>query len=225
MITPAKILAYFQNDKRLLLHITLLLTGGFLLLTLIVYVLPPSFIDVEFSEEIQEGRNPLLNWLMQLVSWFGNGIIPGVLTGLTALIFFVMNARREALFVLLTALSGAVIYLLKIAVNRPRPTADLVTIIEEAKFQSFPSGHVTFYVVFFGFLAFLMYRLSWVRTSLRWSIGVISVVLIFSVPFSRVYLGAHWFTDVLAGFFIGLLCLIGLARWYLLKKPTVDESS
>jgi undecaprenyl-diphosphatase len=128
---------------------------------------------------------------------------------------------------LLTLLSGAVIYVIKIAVNRPRPTADLVTIIEYAQFQSFPSGHVTFYLVFFGFLTYLMYRLSWVWNWLRWSVSLISLALIFSVPLSRMYLGAHWFTDVLAGFFVGLLCLIGLARWYVLGKndPNVPASN
>lgn len=218
MITPAKMLAYFKRDERLLLHISLVLLGGFILLTLFVYLLPPTFIDIEFSEEVQEDRNPLLDWTMRLVSWFGNGVVPVVLTVLTALVFYIVRARREALFVLLTLLAGAVIYVLKIAVDRPRPTEDLVTIIEHAQFQSFPSGHVTFYVVFFGFLTFLMYRLSWVFNWLRWSVGLISLALIFSVPFSRMYLGAHWFTDVLAGFLVGLLCLIGLAQWYLLKK-------
>lgn len=227
MITPTKVLAYFRRDERLLLHICLFLLGGFVLLTLFVYLLPPTFIDIELSEEVQEDRNPWLDGGMRLVSWFGNGAVSVVLTGITALAFFVVRARREALFVLLTLLAGAVIYLLKIAVDRPRPTADLVTIIEQAQYQSFPSGHVTFYVVFFGFLTFLMYRLGWVWNWLRWNVGLASLLLIFSVPFSRMYLGAHWFTDVLGGFFIGLLCLIGLAKWYLMNKsiPLASPSS
>ncbi|TXF88867.1 phosphatase PAP2 family protein [Neolewinella aurantiaca] len=219
MAIPDKLLTFFRRDKRLLLHFSLFLLAGFLLLTLLVYLLPPSFIDVELSEELQEDRNPLLDGLMQGISWFGNGIVPGILTVGTALVFLLFRARREALFTLLTALAGAVIYVLKVAINRPRPTEDLVTIIEHAQYQSFPSGHVTFYVAFFGFLTFLMYRLAWVRSWIRWSVGLVCLALIFSVPFSRVYLGAHWFTDVLAGFFVGLLCLIGLAKWYS-SKPT-----
>jgi undecaprenyl-diphosphatase len=218
MTSIKRIYNYLNRDERLLTQLSVVLVIGFLLLTLLVYFLPPSFIDVEFSEEVQEEHSPLRSGVMRLVSWFGNGIIPVVLTFSTALIFFLAQARREALFVLLTSLSGIAIYLLKMAVGRPRPTADLVTIIEHAQFQSFPSGHVTFYVVFFGFLTFLMYRLNWVRKWLRWSVSLISLSLIFSVPFSRVYLGAHWFTDVLAGFFVGLLCLIGLVRWYSTEK-------
>lgn len=216
--------AYLSKDKRLLLHLSLFLLGGFLLLTLLVFLLPPSVVDLEFSEEIQEHQNVLLDFAMRFVSWFGGSIVAPVMVGVTALAFFVVDARREALFVLLTLLSAVVTYGLKVAVDRPRPTADLVTIIEGAKFQSFPSGHVLFYVTFFGFLTYLMYRSEWIRTWLRWTVAAFSLLLIFAIPFSRVYLGAHWFTDVLAGFFVGLLCLIGLARWYSPQdedKPTV----
>lgn len=214
--------AYLNRDKQLLLHISLVLLGMFLFLTLVVYFLPPSFVDIEFSEEVQEDRSPLLDALMRFVSWFGNGVMPAVLTAGTALLFFLLKAKREALFVLLTALSGVVIYGLKLAIDRPRPTEDLVTIIEHAQFQSFPSGHVTFYVVFFGFLTFLMYRLNWVVTWVRWSVAAVSLGLVFSIPISRMYLGAHWFTDVLAGFLVGLLCLIGLTQWYSTENNSPD---
>jgi undecaprenyl-diphosphatase len=222
MISIKRLYDYLNRDERLLTHLSAVLVTGFLLLTLLVYLSSPSIIDIEVSEEVQEERGPLRDGVMRLVSWFGNGFVPVILTAITSLAFFLVRAKREAVFILLTSLSGVVIYVLKIAVNRPRPTADLVTIIEHAQFQSFPSGHVTFYVVFFGFLTFLMYRLNWIRTGLRWSIGLISLALIFSVPFSRVYLGAHWFTDVLAGFFVGQLCLIGLARWYVSGKKATD---
>lgn len=212
---------YFKRDKRLLLHLIIFLVSGFLLLTLFVLLLPPSVIDIELSEELQEHQNPLLDGAMKLVSWFGKGLAPVFLVFGTALIFYLARYRREAIFTLATLLSGVVIYGLKAAVNRPRPTADLVTFVTEARFQSFPSGHVAFYVVFFGFLTYLMYRLADLATRLRLTVAVFSLLLIFSVPFSRVYLGAHWFTDVLAGFIIGLLCLIGLVQWYT-PKPVPE---
>jgi undecaprenyl-diphosphatase len=218
MIILNNVRAYLSRDNRLLLHLSVFLAGGFILLTALVYLLPPSFIDVEFSEEMQEHQNPLLDFAMRFVSWFGGGIVAPVMVGVTAFTFYVVNARREALFMVLTLLSAVVAYGLKVAVNRPRPTADLVTIIEQAKFQSFPSGHVLFYVTFFGFLTYLMYRSEWIWTWLRWSTASLSLLLLFSVPFSRVYLGAHWFTDVLAGFLVGLLCLIGLAKGYSSKN-------
>ncbi len=73
---------------------------------------------------------------------------------------------------------------------------------------------MTFYTVFFGFLAYLMYKMVTWRLWVRLTVGLLSVALVFAVPFSRVYLGVHWGTDVLAGFFLGLVLLIGLLSWY-----------
>lgn len=203
-----------RRDQRLLGYVTLLLVAGFVMLTLMVLFLPPEVLDTELSHEVQEERSPLRDVLMRAVSWFGNGLAPAFIPLVCALAFLLLGARREALFTLLTLLSGGIIYGIKIVINRPRPTADFIEIIEHAQFQSFPSGHVTFYVTFFGFLVFLMYRLRWIWMWLRWTLAVLGLLLIFTVGISRMYLGAHWFTDVLAGFLVGLLCLIGLTHWY-----------
>ncbi len=215
MTVRDRIYAYVSRDERLLLHIVMFLVGGFALLTLLVLLLPPSVMDLEFSEEMQEHRNPLLHWLMRAVSFFGNGVAPVITVGAAAAIIFAAGYRREAGFTLASTLIGGAVYLIKIAVNRPRPTADLVEVMTDAKFQSFPSGHVAFYVTFFGFLVFLLYRFDARHAALRWALGFLFLGLLFAVPFSRVYLGAHWFSDVLAGFFLGLLGLILLVRTYL----------
>ncbi len=201
-------------NERSFLYVVLGLLSGFILLTLFVSLLPPTWIDIEFSEEVQEHHNPLLDTLMKAVSWFGNGLTGGIVVILVSLYLYLSGYRREAAFTLATVLSVLVIFGLKAAINRPRPTTDLVAFVTEASYQSFPSGHVTFYVTFFGFLAFLSYRLPEVPDPVRLGTAIISVSLIFAVPFSRVYLGAHWFTDVVAGFFIGLLCLVCLIRTY-----------
>jgi membrane-associated phospholipid phosphatase len=137
----------------------------------------------------------------------------------TALFFLIFKRKKEALFVILTALSSLISLSIKILVNRPRPTDNIVKILVKTTEKSFPSGHVLFYVVFFGFLALLMFELKAIPKLIRISVSAISLLLIFTIPYSRVYLGAHWFTDVTAGFFLGLLCLYGLSIWYL-KKPS-----
>lgn len=210
--------AYLRRDERLLLHVTLVLVSGFALLTLFVLLLPPSFLDIEFSEEIQEHHNPWLDFLMKGISIFGDKIVAPVTVSLIAALFFIRNRRRESVFILSTLLSAGLAYVIKVAVNRPRPTGNLVRIIEKADFQSFPSGHVLFYTAFFGLLVFLMYRSTDFPIRLRWFGGLFSLVLIFCIPFSRVYLGAHWFTDVAGGFLLGLLYLIGTV-WLFLRMP------
>lgn len=59
------------RDKRIVAYFLGGLTLGFLLLIVYVHFLPTSWIDVEFSEEVQEQRSPWLDTAMKLVSWFG----------------------------------------------------------------------------------------------------------------------------------------------------------
>ena len=205
--------------KRLLFYVLGILALGFIILTGLISVFPESVIDREFSEEIQEYHHPSLNLLMKAISAVGVFPYSFIMIVITALIFLAFKFRKEALYICFTGISGVVTYSLKILINRPRPTKDLVRIIEEAKRQSFPSGHVLFYVLFFGFLALLMYNLKSIPKQIRLFIGGLSLFMIFTVPFSRVYLGAHWFTDVLGGFMLGMLCLLILSLFYL-RKPS-----
>jgi len=191
------------------------LTAGFVLLTAFVVLDPLSKIDREFSEEIQEHHHLFVDQLMKWISAPGYMPASAILVGATALLFLLSGYKREALFVVLGSLSGLVSTLVKLLVNRPRPAAPLVRVLIKTQQQSFPSGHVLFYVVFFGFLVLLMYQLKGLHKILRISVAGFSLLLILLVPLSRIYLGAHWFTDVLGGYLLGMLCLIALANTYL----------
>jgi len=158
--------------------------------------------------------------MMRFISWFGYMPNSIFIVLVPAVCLFIFKYKKEAVFVLLTLLAGVVSSLVKLLVNRPRPLPNLVRIIEKTRQQSFPSGHVLFYVVFFGFIAFLMYRLDRLPALIRWLTGISCLLLIFLVPISRIYLGAHWFTDVLAGFLLGILCLYALIYYYLKDTPS-----
>jgi len=185
---------------------TILLVAGivlvsFLLITTFVFYFPFSLFDKEFSEEIQEHPNALLDAAMKAVSWFGNMPNSVIVVLLTALLFFLFQYKREALFILFTMGSGIVSTIIKIIVNRSRPSQSLVRVIETTTQQSFPSGHMILYMVFFGFLILLMLRLTAIPNFIRTGVSSIAILLILVIPFSRIYLGAHWFTDVLGGFY------------------------
>ncbi|AVR45520.1 hypothetical protein C7S20_09720 [Christiangramia fulva] len=195
-----------------------ILIGIFLIFTLIVIIVPTSILDVEFSEEIQEHNSPLLDTFMKAISWFGVTPVALCFVFGSALIFFLFRYRKEALFIISTLTVTLVTFGIKLLINRPRPTADLVNIVEHAQHQSFPSGHTSFYVTFFGFITFLMLRHPQIPREIRAAIISLCVFLILSVPFSRIYLGAHWFTDVGAGFVLGVLVLYAIIRIYLYYK-------
>ncbi len=101
----------------------------------------------------------------------------------------------------------------KLLLGRPRPTDAVLSVASELPDYSFPSGHTLLYVGFYGFLFYLAYtrlRRGRLRTLLLWLLGA----LILLVGPSRVYLGHHWPSDVLASYALGLAYLVLLVRWY-----------
>jgi undecaprenyl-diphosphatase len=94
---------------------------------------------------------------------------------------------------------------LKISFHRTRP--DLWPALVTEKTLSFPSGHATMTTVFFGGIVALVFHL----TKSRWARAAAlcaGAATVLTVGFTRIYLGAHWMTDVLAGFLVGLLWVV-----------------
>lgn len=106
----------------------------------------------------------------------------------------------------------ALVKVIKLALHRPRPGA-LYTGLEQF---SFPSSHATLTVVVYGFLAFLLSIRSPHR--LRVFIGTATAFLICAVASSRLYLGAHWMSDVLGGLSFGTAWIAALAVAYLYQR-------
>ena len=125
------------------------------------------------------------------------------------------NQRPEALVVLGALLSLAINPVLKLAMDRPRPTEDLVAVWRDFDGLSFPSGHAFSALVLFGLLYYLapalVPRKAWANV-VRFS----SLLMVLLIGISRVYLGAHWPSDVLGGFLFGIITLtflIGFHKW------------
>ena len=207
---------FLQNRKKAY-YLLITLVVIFLILTAIVLLLPTTGFDLRFTERIQKVSNPALDVFMKSISWFGATSVALAMVLGIALIFVIIHRWREAFFTMATFLAPVITSGIKILINRPRPTEDLVKIIEKAQHQSFPSGHTSFYVAFFGFMIFLLVRNGFFKRWFRYSLVVILLLIIFSVPFSRIYLGAHWLTDVVAGFVLGILVLWMLIEGYLPK--------
>ena len=133
-----------------------------------------------------------------------------------ALFLWLLQTKRraEASVVLGAVLSLGINPVLKLVVDRPRPTDDLVVVWSDFGGLGFPSGHAFSAVVLFGLLYYLAPRFISHR-KLATLVRVSSLLLIVLVGLSRVYLGAHWPSDVLGGFLYGsitLMLLIGIHR-------------
>ena len=196
---------------------------GFVALTTLVLIFPHSVVDLEFSEEIQEHHNHFLDFVMKSISWFGLMYSSITLVTLSSILFYFCKKRRTAYYCSSTLLIGLITYIIKILVDRPRPGKQLVRVIMDAQHQSFPSGHVSFYIVFFGFIAFVLHHHKWLNSIVRKIIIFFCLFLVLTVPISRVYLGVHWFTDVLGGFLLGMLFLWLLISLYVQGKMKKGE--
>lgn len=177
--------------------------------------------DPLLSKSIQiwlDGHITTWQGLAYFISFFGVTGVAAVMIIFTALIFAWFKMRREALFIILTPLASLINYFVKIMVNRPRPSSDLVKVIDRQFDASFPSGHTVFYTVFLGFIIILLWRHRELNRILRLLIMIISALLIVLISIARISLGAHWASDVIGGYLLGLICLMTIVRIYQNKK-------
>ncbi len=188
---------------------------GIVGLIVLVRNYPISFFDFFITREIQELKSGHFTSLMTFISLFGNsGIMPGSVI-FVSLVFFVAHYHREARFILAVLIADTLNVLVKLLVSRPRPTLKDAMILLKFNQTAFPSGHVVHYVVFFGFLIAVMAVNKKIHLLTRVFIGIFSAFLIFSVSVSRIYLGAHWATDVLGAYLFGFVYLGILLTFYL----------
>jgi undecaprenyl-diphosphatase len=176
--------------------------------------------DMSITKTLQNRRSPLMRRFMAGISEIGFAKIAIPLTISIASIFWALRFRLEAAFILLTTSSNVLNALVKRLIKRPRPTHELVTVARVINEPSFPSGHVMHYTNFFGLLIYLL-ATNWRPGRLRNILIAICTTLILCIGPSRIYLGAHWPSDVMAGYLYGGLWFGGLMLLYLRIKAWI----
>ena len=182
--------------------------------------------DLWITQLVQRFDNPYFHTLMVAVSWPGYQGRQWIVAVCVAALLLRFHLKIEAVFLLISLVSGWLLAnTIKIIFARPRPSPDLVDVYLRHTTMSFPSGHVVSYVTLFGFLFYLVYILMG-KSSLRTGLLILLGGLIGLVGLSRVYLGAHWASDALAGYGFGMLCLalmIHLYRRFKGRRSAVAE--
>ncbi|WP_406826564.1 phosphatase PAP2 family protein [Pedobacter sp. KACC 23697] len=204
--------------RNTLIFILAILLVAFTYLSFFIAQHPIFDFDIKTSLFIQQYHTDWLDQLMLAISFFGELPYSLLSVVIVAAIFYQQKYKREGIFILTVLLSGLIILGIKNVINRPRPTAFYVRLVEVNRFQSYPSGHVLSYTLFFGFLIILMNTLKDVPKLTRNIVTYISAFLMISIAPSRIYLGAHWLTDTVGGFLLGLICLFPLCYFYFKKK-------
>ena len=162
--------------------------------------------DLAISRAVQSLRTPGMDEVMLAVTLLGEGVVIAAVALTTAVWLLWRGARRAAVvFGAVILLSSSFVLVTKTLLQRTRPLPDLY---EGASAFAFPSGHTTNSAVLAGLLAVLI--AGSLRRHRRWAAAAILAPAL-AIAASRIWLGAHWPTDVAAGLAFAAAATAGFA--------------
>ena len=177
-------------------------------------------VDMTLNHAVAAWRRPVLTNVMFVITSLGDS---AYLIFMGLLIVATLAARRAWRAALATAVAFLLLPFLvstiKGTMARIRPTADLYS---GADAFSFPSGHASNSTLIYGTLALLAF--TSLKGTARWLVSIGLVLLIILIAFSRIYTGAHWPSDSLAGLALGAGVLSALSCVLIHMHPTPDTA-
>lgn len=157
-------------------------------------------IDLFVFQYLQDIRSPLTDQIMIMMTGLGERYLLESILALTVFLLILKKQWRASIYLLSVYVGTMTIsFLLKFILEIPRP----VSIYEGISNYAFPSAHTSLSTAVYGFIALLIskeihYKYHWIPYSL-------AAILISLTGFSRVYLGAHWLSDVIGGLVLALI--------------------
>jgi undecaprenyl-diphosphatase len=176
---------------------------------------------------IETHRTPGLSEFMLELTSLGSGMVLIMLV-LVASVFLWLTRHHWSVYILLVGVVGGQFMnrLLKNFFERPRPS--VVDWVTEVHSKSFPSGHAMTAVIAYASVAYLVARLE-PTPLLRRTTWMLAIILILAVGISRMYLGVHYPSDILAGYLAGIAWLAFVAsslaavRFFAPRRPETRE--
>lgn len=189
----------FKNKKTIILFVSLIL---FIFLTYNIFNNKIAFIDSYIEGIILSIRNDKLTDIMTIITNISSAYALIVITIL--LLILIKNKKIPILITFNLIFSFLSSQLIKIILRRDRPVN--ISLVNAMGF-SYPSGHSMVSMAYFGFIAYLVYK--YIDNTIVKVILIITLfVSIFAIGFSRIYLGVHYFSDVLGGFLLSISYLM-----------------
>lgn len=159
-------------------------------------------------------------WLV--LTYIANWQIILTFSIIIAFLLALLKEKRKFIFFVSSVLAGEIIYTsLKTILHRARP--DKIFALISHGGYSFPSGHATMSVIFYGLISYYLFTVF----KKRWQkISVIAIffTLILAIGFSRIFLGLHWASDIIAGWFLGFSILIFTLTFFRKKEKKTSNS-
>ncbi len=183
------------------------------ILVVMLYALGLSYsFDIAVLQDVAFLHSPFLTRLLYLITLAGNGYFLAPFGILIVLAAYFLRYRLESIALLVT-LAGCEIWseTLKVVFTRPRPVG--FHLIDLPGSYSMPSGHALVGGAFYTMLVLLCYQYIQHKPAGKW-VGIIGIGFVFLLCASRVYLGVHYPSDVLAGYFLGLSWMFLVYHFY-----------
>jgi undecaprenyl-diphosphatase len=170
--------------------------------------------------------SPFWDTVALTLTWLGSGVGVTILMLIMMSLFLYFKRTIDAVTLAVLVIGGGILTtILKVAFRQIRPEV-FPPLVKEVNF-SFPSGHSMISFTFWGFLAAWLV-LQDLKAPWRWVIGVCCLGMAALVALTRLYLGVHWPTDVIAGVLVATVwvaaCLIGrqmLIDWRTRRNPDI----
>ncbi len=173
--------------------------------------------DLWVTEHVQDVHGEVFAKTLDYTAEFGDLPLMVVAAALAGALAARFAGWTDGALVIGTLASRGVNSVVKEVIERPRPSPSLVHVESHPSSFSFPSGHADTVMVLFGFIFYLA-AVHLRDARLRLGAQAVSLWVILVTGLQRVYVGDHWPSDVLGGYYLGGLMLAGLISLHWLVK-------
>ncbi len=210
----------YPNTVRNIIFILVYVISGLALLIIIDGLISGNElapINVAIGDMLRPLRSPALTSFFLSITNIGSPITLSIISTFIAIVLILRHDTYDALlYIVSIAIALFSFVILKNSFTLPRPEGGLIGLSG----WSFPSGHATVATAFFFATAYTFYD-SFKSTAQKFFLVLLSVIGTLLICLSRLYLGAHWALDVLAGIALGFMCVsftVLLFNFFIAKK-------
>jgi membrane-associated phospholipid phosphatase len=178
--------------------------------------------DLYLTLQLQSFHNETFRSVMEWLSYSFANWRAALIVIAAGLLFWWQIGRLEGILFPVAGILSFIADALKLAINQPRPSVDLVKVLTIETSRGFPSSHAFFSVLVLGLTAYLLFIHLRAKRLKVFSLAAL-ILLGLLVGTSRIYLGVHWTSEVIGGYVIGGVFLMILLWFYQNRRSSKTD--
>ncbi len=182
-----------------------------------------SDFNLQVSLLFQSANNDILRTVLYWLAYINGDWRAAIVVIIICLLIWWRRGWYDAAFTSAAGILSELNEGLKAAFQLPRPSPELVQVMAVETGFAYPSGHSFFSIIFYGFLAYLALRNM--KGAEKWALFTACIAMILAVGISRIFLGVHWFSDVIGGYLFGGFFLSALILVYEVLESKYKEAA